>query len=166
MKKGLVFANGEITEREIRRIRDLSFDVIIAADGGALKALRMGYPPHVVVGDLDSITPEFQEQYPDIRFIRKPSQELNDLEKTLMFCQSEGLTHLTLLGITGERVDHTLNNFSVLCRYDRFFHFTIQDRYGEIYLVRERWEYQGEPGQLISLIPLGEVKGVTTEGLA
>lgn len=166
MKRALFFAHGEVTEKEFRKIRDERFDLVIAADGGALNALSGGYLPDYVVGDLDSITPGVEKQLSGAKLISRPSQELNDLEKALQFCEELGLRDITLLGIGGKRLDHTLNNLSVLSRYDERFHFTIYDAYSRIYLVRKRWEYSGTINQLISLIPLGRVEGVVTEGLA
>ncbi len=165
MKHALLFANGNVTSKEIRRISGVEFDLIIAADGGAIHARRHGYPPQVVIGDLDSITPDIRAQLPKTRFVYRPSQELNDLNKALRYCRKIGVTHLTLLGLCGKRLDHTLNNFSVLARFDRIFHLTIYDEYSQIFLVRNTWEYAGEIGQTVSLIPLGRVAGVRTGGL-
>lgn len=166
MKRALFFAHGDISENEFRKIKDTPFDLIIAADGGALNALQGGYCPVYVVGDLDSVTPEIKAQLPETQFLHRPSQEFNDLEKTLMFCEELGITDITLLGISGKRLDHTLNNLSVLSRYDQKFEMTIYDAHSQIYLVRDEWSYSGRLNQLISLIPIGTVEGVKTEGLA
>ncbi len=166
MKKALLFANGQVGQHEIGRIEAENFDVIVAADGGVRNALSVDRTPHYVIGDLDSIGSSLREQLGQTKFICLPSQELNDLEKSLQFCESLNITHITLLGISGKRLDHTLNNLSVLCRYDQRFHLTIYDPYSQIYLVRDVWEYTGREGQLISLIPLGRVGGITTVGLA
>lgn len=166
MKRALFFAHGDVSENEYRQIKDTQFDVIIAADGGALNALQGGYHPDYVVGDLDSITPGIKAQLPDTEFIHRPSQESNDLEKALMFCQEKGVKEITLLGISGKRLDHTLNNLSVLCRYDKIFVMTIYDAHSRIYIVRDEWRFSAKPNQLISLIPMGAAAGVKTEGLA
>ena len=165
-KHGLLFVNGEVTEKEVGIIRHRTFDKIIAADGGVHHALRFGFTPDVVVGDLDSITETVRAQLPGTQFVHRPSQELNDLEKTLQFCQEHGFFQLTILGIAGKRLDHTINNFSVLARYDRFFELELYDAYARIYLIRDEIQIQGQEGQLVSLIPVGKVEGITTEGLA
>jgi len=166
MQSALLFLNGEVTEKEINRISGTSFDVIVAADGGAFSALRFGYAPHYVVGDLDSITDEIRAQLPDAQFIRRPSQEINDLEKALQFCSELQITRLTVLGISGKRLDHTLNNLSVISRYDSLFQLEIYDAHSQIFLVRDHFTYAGELNQTISLIPIGKVEGVVTRGLA
>lgn len=166
MSTALLIANGQISHIEMERIQSHQFRYIVAADGGAGLALNWGLKPDYVVGDLDSITETIRNELPDAGFVRRPSQELNDLEKALQFCHELSVEEITLLGITGKRVDHTLSNFSVLSRYDQIFKFSIYDPYSEIFLVRELFSYQGKPGQLISLMPMGTVEGITTRGLA
>ncbi len=161
----LLVANGELDCRTLERISSRTFHKIVAADGGALRALAYGMIPDVIIGDLDSVQRLDRTRLPQTEFIHQPSQELNDLEKALHYCREQGATHLVLLGLTGRRLDHTLNNLSVLSRYDRFFSLEIYDRYGQIFLVRAHFRYQGTPGQTISLIPLNTVAGVTTRGL-
>lgn len=165
MKSALLFANGKVSEREIKKIHSREFDVIIAADGGAIQAQAMSYSPHYVVGDLDSITTDVRQRLPDTQFIHRPSQDMNDLEKTLLYCQKLNVEQITLLGISGKRLDHTLNNLSVLSRYDQTFAFSIYDAYSRIFLVRDQWHFTGKINQLLSLIPLGTVSGVHTRGL-
>jgi len=156
-KRGLLFVNGEVTEKETDIIRHRTFDKIIAADGGVHHALRFGFTPDVVIGDLDSITETVRAQLPETQFVHRPSQELNDLEKALQFCQEHGFSQLTILGIAGKRLDHTINNFSVLARYDRFFELELYDAYARIYLIRDEIQIQGQEGQLVSLIPIGRL---------
>ena len=158
--------NSDISVREIEKIRPEKFDLIVAADGGAKKALSWHFFPRFIIGDFDSITDETRKKLPDAQFIQRPSQELNDLEKALQFCQKQSVTQLTILGFGGGRLDHTLNNLSVLSRYDNFFDLRIYDAHSEIFLVRDEWHFSGEINQLISLIPLGKVDGVKTNGLA
>lgn len=165
-KNALLFANGEIGPAEIGLVRNQKFDMIIAADGGAAAALHWHYHPAVVIGDLDSITPEIRVRLGNATLLHRPDQELNDLEKALQFCRDTQVEAITLLGAGGKRLDHTLNNLSVLSRYDHLFDFTIYDAHSQIFIVRDRWQYQGPLQQLISLIPIGAAEGVETKGLA
>lgn len=162
----LLFANGEVNESAVAKIAGDAFDMIIAADGGVHNALAHGFTPQIVIGDLDSTTGTVRETYPDIQWIHRPSQEINDLEKALIYCREIGGSDLTLLGIGGKRLDHTLNNLSVLSRYDEHMRLSIYDHHSQIFFVRDYWEYPGAADQLISLIPLGRVDRVRTKGLA
>lgn len=166
MKSALLFANGQVARSEIKRIQHEHFDVIVAADGGADKAYRNGYFPDYVIGDFDSLSPQVKLKLSKAQFILRPSQELNDLEKALMFCEKLSIESLTLLGVCGKRLDHTLNNLSVISRYDQKFHLKIYDVNSRIFLVRDKWVYAGKSKQLISLIPQGIAEGITTKGLA
>lgn len=165
-KTALIFANGEIGPAEIELVRGQTFDMVLAADGGAVAALGWHYRPEVVIGDLDSITPEIRARLGDATLLHRPDQELNDLEKALQFCRDAGVGAITLLGAGGKRLDHTLNNLSVLSRYDHWFDLTIYDAHSQIFIVRDHWQYQGPLQQLVSLIPIGAAQGVETEGLA
>ncbi len=165
-RSGLIFANGTVSEREIEYTRNQQFTAVLAADGGAAAALRFSFTPDYVVGDLDSVSAEIRSRLPAARFVHRPSQELNDLEKTLQFCVEQNFSRLTLLGVSGKRLDHTLCNFSVLCRYDQKFELEIYTPYSRVFIVRKQFIWDGPQGQLISLAPLGTATGVTTEGLA
>lgn len=165
-RSALIFANGAVSDREIEKIRNKRFAAVLAADGGAAAALRFGFPPDFVLGDLDSVSGEIRSRLPAAQFVHRPSQELNDLEKALQFCAEKKFTRLTLLGVSGKRLDHTLSNFSVLCRYDQKFELEIYTPYSQVFIVRERFIWNGPRGQLISLAPMGAASGVATEGLA
>ncbi len=164
-KRALFFANGEVTKHEMQLVDGEEFDVVIAADGGAVSAEKWGWIPDFVVGDLDSISADLKRRLKETRFVYRPDQDSNDLEKTLRFCEEQKITAITLFGISGRRLDHTLNNLSVLARFDRKFEFTILDPYARIYFIRDEFRVEGQPGQTISLIPLGKAEGVVTTGL-
>jgi thiamine pyrophosphokinase len=164
-KKGLLIANGEIDCHLLKQFYRQKWDKIIAADGGALNAISCGIKPDVVIGDLDSVKELYEDNFLGLEFIHRPSQELNDLEKALQYCREIGLQKLVLFGITGKRMDHAINNFSVLMRYLRYFEMEVYDRFSRILWAGEFIEFEAEIGQTVSLIPLGRVEGITTRGL-
>jgi len=164
-KTFLLIANGELDSKTLKKIQWDQIDKIVAADGGTLKALSFGIVPDVVIGDLDSISPDARRKLDHIRFIYQPSQELNDLEKALIFCSEEKAERVIVLGFTGERIDHTMNNFSILARYDQILNLELYDRFARMFFVRDKFSYTGTRGQTVSLIPLGKVDGITTKGL-
>ena len=161
----LLFANGQISNTEIQKIKDIHFDIIIAANGGASNAIKWNYQPNIVIGDLDSVKADIKSKLKKTEYIHHPSREINDLEKALIHCKELKVTHLTILGLTGKRVDHTLNNFSVLSKYDQSFKLNIYDPHAQILYIRSSYEFHGEVGQTVSLIPIGNVESITTEGL-
>lgn len=87
------------------------FDVFIAADRGASILARAGIQPTVIVGDMDSLDAEslagFVAQGVPIRR-HSPNKDATDLELALEFARAEGVEHVTVVGATGGRLDHTL----------------------------------------------------------
>lgn len=161
----LVAANGEIDCLFLKTLDFASIDRVVAADGGANRLIACGLRPDTTIGDLDSISAEIKENPGKMEILYRPSQKINDLEKALIYCREQGAGRLIVLGVTGKRLDHAINNFSVLAKYDHLFELQIFDRYSQIFLVRERFNYTGNPQQVVSLIPLGKVNGIVTRGL-
>ncbi len=56
-KHALVICNGEAPSKKLARQLVRNADVIVAADGGANVARKLGVRPDVIIGDLDSIKP-------------------------------------------------------------------------------------------------------------
>ena len=144
--------------------------LLIAADGGALPLLRLGIPPHLVIGDLDSLDAASQAELLALgvelrRFPR--AKDETDLELALLHAAERGAATIDILGALGGRWDHTLANVALLGlpelrgRRARL----LADRQ-ELFLVRDTAILEGRTGDTVSLVPLtAEVRGVTTHGL-
>ena len=61
-KRAMIFANGLIPDLEAARVLLQPDDLLIAADGGARHLTALGCIPHVVIGDLDSLSPAEVQQ--------------------------------------------------------------------------------------------------------
>ena len=57
MQRAVIFANGILTDPAAARSLLQSGDLIVAADGGLHNALSAGVTPHLVIGDMDSVSP-------------------------------------------------------------------------------------------------------------
>lgn len=79
---------------------------------------RSGSTDIYVVGDGDSLPQDCMPELGD-HFIQIREQLSNDLSKAVRFCFSQGWEHITILGATGLREDHTLGNISLLAEYLR-----------------------------------------------
>jgi len=149
--------------------------LIVAADGGAAKAVLLGLRPDVVVGDLDSLTPEtlgrLRADGVDIR-THPADKEESDTQLAMREALARGASEVVLIGaLGGVRLDHTLANLLLLglpelagCRVvllDGQSSARVMGIDGSDELV-----LAGRPGDLVSLLPLSErVEGVTTSGL-
>lgn len=164
MKEVLVLCNGDPPSDKLFRQCRANAEYFIAADGGANIARKFGAEPDIVIGDLDSFE-KLEEDTFEIAF--QPDQETNDLEKALLHAQEKQATHIHILGATGQRLDHTLKNLSVLKQFDSHFEeLLIRDNYGDTMLIEKSFQQEIAIGTQISLFPLsGRVSGITTEGL-
>ncbi len=90
---------------------DLSDGFIIAADGGYDRLRQWGIPPHLVVGDFDSLDRE-----PDhVETVRHPvMKDDTDMMLAVREGLERGCTRFLLYGGMGRRLDHTLANLHIL----------------------------------------------------
>lgn len=162
--KTLILCNGQAPTRLLFEHTIKWADLFIAADGGGNTAHLMGHLPDVVIGDLDSYQPHTHEPY-DI--IHDPDQYANDLEKALKLSLKKNATRIKVLGATGQRLDHTLKNLSVLKQFNhQFEELVFLDAQGITQLLPRQFSREFPVGTTVSLFPLsGKVTGITTHGL-
>ena len=164
MKKALILCNGTPPSAELFEQYRANADYLIGADGGAQTILRLGGKPDIVTGDMDSF--DHRQKHPfEVRY--NADQETNDLEKALRLAFDQQATHVSILGATGQRLDQTLKNLSVLKQFDdRFEAMHMADDYGRTRLIGPEFEEEFGIGTKLSLFPLsGRVTGITTSGL-
>jgi thiamine pyrophosphokinase len=169
----LVFANGDLNDGPAVQtvLREASDALVIAADGGARLALACGRVPQVVIGDLDSLTPD---DLADLRargatIERFPAaKDETDLELAMLAAVERGATWIRVIGALGGRVDQMLANIMLM---------TLPGLAGRdvrlvagkqsLWLIDPgRHPLDGAPGDTISLIPLaGDAHNVRTEAL-
>ena len=168
--KCVIIANGDLeySESIIEIIK--TAQVIICADGGARHLQALNILPHVLIGDFDSIKKKdyaffLQEQ---IKIISLPVKK--DYTDT-QICISHALEYyqasdITLIGVTGTRMDHTLANIFLLKQLaTRNISARIINSHNEIYLVTNYLKLKGNPKQYLSIIPVSPmVSGVTLTG--
>ena len=86
---------------------------LVAADGGAGRALELGVVPEATLGDLDSLNAATRAQLAPEAVHHVPEQDSTDFEKCLSRIDAPFVLGV---GFTGARVDHTLAVMSVLAR--------------------------------------------------
>ncbi|HNS51794.1 MAG TPA: thiamine diphosphokinase [Anaerolineae bacterium] len=148
-------------------------DQVIAADGGAARALARGIVPDLVVGDLDSLPAGKRRalEARGCRFLVHPrAKDETDLELALTYAAGQGAQEIIILGALGGRLDHALANLFLLAMPQLAGRSVrLVDGPDTALLLRsgEEIRLEGQPGDLVSLLPLGaDALGITTGGLA
>jgi len=148
-------------------------DYLIGADGGANQASLSGRLPDLLIGDLDSVTPEVLKQCKNAGCVIKRfpcEKNETDLELALIYAEEQarlvGERAIWLYGATGKRIDHFMGNIALMLAYaHKGYQIRLVDPEHESWILQSREGIKGSLGQGISLIALSEKAVVSTEGL-
>jgi thiamine pyrophosphokinase len=152
-----------------RRIREVNPAEVICADGGARHVLALGLVPQTVIGDMDSLSPELLDtlRENECRILSYPARkDETDTELALRYALEQKPAEIEIHGALGGRIDHTLANISLLVMTaQEGIKTKLVDGATELFVITEKEQIGGSPGEIISLFPLTtEVKGITLEG--
>jgi thiamine pyrophosphokinase len=168
--RAVIFANGGLPDLQSARELLHPGDLVVAADGGTRHALAAGVTPRIVIGDLDSLRPDDQARIEAagtqiVRF--SPRKDETDLELALLHVVQEGATEIVILAALGGRLDQTIANVLLLALPELAGVDTrIVEGAQEAFLIQNEATIEGQPGDIVSLIPMGgDAEGVTAEGL-
>ncbi|MCX7889561.1 MAG: thiamine diphosphokinase [Rhodobacteraceae bacterium] len=134
--------------------------VLVAADGGANMAARMGLRPVAVIGDMDSAAPEVLAGLPAGAALAVSEQDTTDFEKALARL---AVPWILGVGFTGARIDHALAVMNALVRH-RGPPCLILSEADVILAARGALSLPLRPGTRVSLFPMAPVRG-RSEGL-
>jgi thiamine pyrophosphokinase len=164
-RRALIIANGSTPSRELLEefVEERMF--VVCADGGANRARRMGIAPSVIIGDFDSITKATLRYFGTVGLRHMPDQNSTDLEKAITFCIREGRHAITIVGATGDRLDHATGALGCFKKFGGKADLTVVDDVCEITRIKKRVSFEAIAGEKISLIPLDRCSGITTLGL-
>lgn len=188
-RTALVICNGEPPSKELATKLARTAHIIVAADGGANVARKLGIQPDIIIGDLDSIESQTKSYFSSqvkrlkplrdpsgvliprpegrgyTRFIRVSRQDNTDLEKALDFLVGRKIKRATILAATGKRLDHTLGNLSVIWNYTSSIDLSfVGDGWFAIPVSKQK-EVAAKVGTTVSLLPFGTCSGITLKGL-
>ena len=162
--QAVILANGEYPAHELplRLLAEAQF--VFCCDGAANEYISRGHTPDVIIGDGDSLLPEYKKRFSSI-ILQISDQETNDQTKAVHYLQSKGIRKIAIVGATGKREDHTLGNISLLMEYMRsgMEVRTVTD-YGTFIPVSDTQSFASHPGQQVSIINFG-AEGLKGEGL-
>ena len=122
---------------------------VVAADGGLLRAQALGLDVDVVVGDLDSATPEAiaAAEAEGARIVRHPrAKDATDLELALDEAVALGARRVLVVASAGGRLDHLLGSLLVLAA-ERYTALELDALVGEalVHVVRGGRTMHGAP---------------------
>lgn len=159
--RAVILGNGTITDYDYIKKLIHDDDFIICADGGANHLERLGIRANVLVGDFDSVSPKAKEAAEIIQYPTR--KDFTDGELCMDYALKNGFHNVLLLGMSGTRLDHTINNILLLFRCENG---CLVNEYCEIYALTDELCIDGKKGKTLSVIPMnGDLEGVTTYGL-
>ena len=133
---------------------------LVAADGGAAKALEFGFPVDAVIGDMDSITQDALNAVPEYSRHAVAEQHSTDFEKCLTrICAPL----IVATGVTAPRLDHGLAALNAISKH-RHKRVIILSGADACFHVPPRIALPMAIGERLSLFPLCETTG-SSKGL-
>ena len=145
--------------------------------------------PFIVIGDGDSLPKEEKHRLGN-RWIQVDEQDYNDLHKAMQWVINEELRmkneeskgaaadssfftlhsslHITLLGATGRREDHTLGNISYLVTFAEEYpgaDIEMLTDHGRLIAFSGTRTFEAFPHQQVSIFTLDSATAVSSEGL-
>ncbi len=159
--------NGQPPSVELTQHCARQSELIVGADNGACHLLDAGVEPNLIVGDIDSLSPDLAAKYLQ-RLTKVDNQENTDLEKSLGAIHAASPSaSVTILGGTGRRLDHELGNLLCAATWADRLSLRMVSASESVYFPRacQTLTVHSVIGQPVSLFGLPQAEGVTTSGL-
>jgi thiamine pyrophosphokinase len=142
---------------------------VVAADSGLDRARALGLRVDHVVGDMDSVSPGAlaAASAAGIAERHHEAKDATDLDLAIDAALARRPGRLVVVGSAGGRLDHLLAMVTVLAG-PRLAGVAVEAVLGpaRLVVVRSEARLPGEPGELVSLLPVGgPALGVSTTGL-
>jgi thiamine pyrophosphokinase len=164
----LIIANGESCSNELLgQLLEWS-PFVVVLDGAINRVLELGIKIDVLLGDFDSknhAVEQIQAQQ-KIEIVHTPDQNKTDLQKGIEFLIARNFDAVNIIWATGRRADHNLSNITDIVRYKQQINIVLHDDYSKIFQLPKRYQKWYVKDTVLSLMPVGVVSGVTTQGLS
>jgi len=162
-----IIANGSINDKEFHKKFLKDFDIVICADGGANNARELDITPDYIIGDLDSADSEVIDYFNNKKteIINDDDQNKTDLELAIALATTLDPSEIKIFGAIGNRIDHTLANIFCLTQIKPEIKAQIIDEKNVISLVEDSIDVIGKKDDLVSVVPLTDVFGLSYNGL-
>ena len=167
MKKCIIWANGKAPRKSaVLYLQKIGYDTLICADGGANSARKYNIVPDIVVGDFDSIEENTISAFKyKSRIIHVKSQYSTDVEKCLNYAIKKKIREAVLIGVTGDRLDHTFCNLGIVLKFFNKIKLSIAAENSFLSAFTGNVEIHTVPGETISLYGFNLKTKIFSEGL-
>jgi thiamine pyrophosphokinase len=167
MVKCIILANGRPPGKTvINYLKDKNYNILICADGGANSARKLNLIPDYIIGDLDSISESNLNYFSGKSVIHKiTSQNDTDVEKCLKFAISKKMSEAILLGVTGDRLDHTFCNLGIILKFSNKINLKLIAENSYLSAYSGKIELNTFHGETISLYGFNARTKIKSEGL-
>ena len=137
---------------------------IICCDGAVNQLSEKGYIPHIIIGDLDSIEPKYKNKYKD-KLYHIDDQNENDLRKAIIWLNKQRIEHVTILGATGKREDHTIGNIFTILQFPMDFQCKIISDFGTFTPIKNNTQLKSFSGEKVSIFSVDPTIKISSNGL-
>ncbi|WP_298391560.1 thiamine diphosphokinase [Flavobacterium sp.] len=163
----LIIANGASCSFELLgQLLEWS-PIVVVLDNAIDRVLQLDIKIDVLLGDFDDdFDAEIykEKQFP-LEIVHTPNQDKTDLEKAFDYLIDKGHKAVNVVWATGKRADHTITNITTIVSYRNKLKIVILDDHSKIFLLPNKFEKWYTKNTPISLIPIGQVNGITTHNL-
>ncbi|MEG8947441.1 thiamine diphosphokinase [Rosettibacter firmus] len=167
MKKCIILGNGNPPKKSLLNFLDSKgYSTLICADGGSNAALKYDIIPDVIIGDLDSIKPETYDYFYDkCKIIKIKDQYSTDIEKCLMYSIKQKFVEAVLVGVTGDRLDHSFCNLGIVLKYFNKIKIKVIHEKSILEAITGDVILKTVPGEIISLYGFDSKTKIKSSGL-
>lgn len=167
MKKCIILASGKPPSKvAITFLMRSDYSTLFCADGGANSAMKMGLTPQYIIGDLDSITLEALKYFQNkSKIIKLNRQNDTDVEKCLKEAIKLKFDEAILLGVTGDRLDHTFCNLGFVIKYFDEIKIKIVAENSLLTPLTGTHKLKTVPGETISIYGIDDSTKISSKGL-
>ncbi len=163
----LIIANGAACNDELLgQLLEWS-PLVIVLDAAIERVVARYIKVDVLLGDFDrGFNPDAyaKSQYP-IEIVHVPDQNKTDLEKAFDYLIARKIPAANVIWATGRRADHTITNLTNIVRYRNSLKIVIHDDHSKIFVLPKHFQKWYPAATIISLIPIGQVDGISTQNL-
>jgi len=167
MKKCIIIANGTSPGKKlISFLNAINYKDIICADGGANSVRKLKLIPKYIIGDFDSVTETNLDYYKNKSVIVYENNQYDtDVEKALKYAIKKGYKDCILLGVIGNRLDHSICNLSIVMKFSGKIRTRIIYEKSVLSVERGEIEIKTSPEEIISIFAFNSKVKITSKGL-